>query len=108
MAGGDNIADQVADASTSTQAFTVNLTDDTSQFSVSAVSDGDAGANQVSESAANGSTVGVTAQASDADASDTVTYALSDDAGGRFAIDANSGVITVANGALLDYVSTAE
>ena len=37
--------------------------------------------------------------ASDADGTDTVTYSLDDDAGGRFAIDANSGVVTV-NGAI--------
>ena len=46
-------------------------------------------------------TVGVTGLATDADATDSVTYSLSDNAGGRFAIDANTGVVTV-NGAL-DY-----
>ena len=30
-------------------------------------------------------------------------YSLTDDAGGRFAINASTGAITVANGALLDY-----
>ena len=33
----------------------------------------------------------------------TVTYSLTDDAGGRFTIDANTGVVTVADGSLLDY-----
>src|SRR5207245_1729184 len=33
----------------------------------------------------------------------TVTYSLSDDAGGRFAIDATTGVVTVANATQLDY-----
>ncbi len=32
-----------------------------------------------------------------------LTYALIDNAGGRFAIDANTGVITVADGTLLDF-----
>ncbi len=32
-----------------------------------------------------------------------MSYSLSDDAGGRFAIDAGSGVITVADSAALDY-----
>ena len=32
-----------------------------------------------------------------------LTYTLLDDAGGRFAINANTGVITVANGSLLDF-----
>ncbi len=43
-----------------------------------------------------------TVAASDPDA-DSLTYSLTDDAGGRFAIDAATGQITVANGALLDY-----
>ena len=42
--------------------------------------------------------VGVTAFADDADGTDTVSYSLDDDAGGRFAIDANTGVVTVAGG----------
>ncbi len=92
-----------SDGSISTQSFTVNLSDDTGEFSVGAVSDANAAANSVSESAANGTVVGITALASDADGTDTVTYSLSNDAGGRFAIDAGTGVITVANGALLDY-----
>src|SRR5207253_5194543 len=32
-----------------------------------------------------------------------VTYSLADDAGGRFAIDATTGVVTVANASLIDY-----
>ena len=91
------------DGSTSTQSFTVNLTDDASEAAVGAVSDSNAAVNSVSESAANGTAVGVTALATDADATDTVTYSLSDSAGGRFQIDANSGVISVADSALLDY-----
>ena len=35
-----------------------------------------------------------------------MSYSLSDDAGGRFAIDKATGVITVAAGASLDYEST--
>src|SRR5258705_3731447 len=46
-------------------------------------SDADAGANTVAENAANGTVVGVTALASDADAGATISYSLSDDAGGR-------------------------
>ena len=40
----------------------------------------------------------MTAFADDADGTDTVSYSLDDDAGGRFAIDANTGVVTVAGG----------
>src|SRR5207237_3719721 len=37
----------------------------------------------------------------------TVTFSLTDTAGGRFAIDSSTGVVTVANAALLDYESAA-
>ncbi|MCH9052989.1 MAG: hypothetical protein IIA72_18320, partial [Proteobacteria bacterium] len=52
---------------------------------VGAVSDSDGAANSVAESAANGTVVGITALATDADGTDTVSYSLSNDAGGRFA-----------------------
>ncbi|MEZ5670013.1 MAG: cadherin repeat domain-containing protein [Alphaproteobacteria bacterium] len=48
----------------------------------------------ISESVADGAAVGITALATDADATDTVSYSLTDDAGGRFAIDAATGVVT--------------
>ncbi|MEZ5931521.1 MAG: putative Ig domain-containing protein [Alphaproteobacteria bacterium] len=60
----------------------------------------------VAENAADGTVVG-TAAGSDADAGDVLSYALTDDAGGRFAIDAASGEITVADGALLDHEAAA-
>lgn len=63
--------------------------------------DADSAADSVNERAANGSNVGITAFASDPN-SDTLTYSLSDDAGGRFAINSSTGVVTVANGSLLD------
>ena len=56
----------------------------------------------VYEDAASGTVVGTVA-VSDPDAGDTLTYSLLDDAGGRFAIDPTTGVITVADGSLLDY-----
>jgi Ca2+-binding RTX toxin-like protein len=58
----------------------------------------------VVENAPDGSVV-ATILASDPDAGDTLTYALTDDAGGRFAIDPTTGVISVADGTLLDYAS---
>ncbi len=58
--------------------------------------DSDTGANEVFEDAVVGTVVGVTAFADDPDSGDTVTYELTDNAGGLFAIDANSGVVTVA------------
>jgi Ca2+-binding RTX toxin-like protein len=39
----------------------------------------------------------------DPDVGDSVTYSLSDNAGGRFVIDPNTGAIVVAIGAVLDY-----
>jgi Ca2+-binding RTX toxin-like protein len=63
-------------------------------------------ANTVYENAANGTVVG-TVSATDPDAGDSLTYALLDDAAGRFAIDPTTGAIRVADGSLLDY-ETAE
>ena len=56
----------------------------------------------VAENAANGTVVG-TVHGVDALPGAVLTYSLLDNAGGRFAIDANTGVITVANGTLLDF-----
>ena len=72
--------------------------------SISAIVDADAGTNQVAENSAVGTSVGVTAFASDTDLGDTVTYSLDDDASGRFQIDVNSGVVTVAGG--IDHETT--
>ncbi|WP_233081720.1 Ig-like domain-containing protein [Rheinheimera soli] len=63
--------------------------------------DSNVSANSVEENAANGTLVGITAVSTDPDS--TVTYSLTDNAGGRFAIDSSTGVVTVANGSLLDY-----
>ncbi|MBI2354654.1 MAG: putative Ig domain-containing protein, partial [Deltaproteobacteria bacterium] len=45
----------------------------------------------------------VTALATDGDSGATISYSLTDNAGGRFAINAATGVITVTDGTLLDY-----
>src|SRR5204863_135351 len=50
----------------------------------------------------NGTVVGTVAGV-DPDAGATLTYSLTGTAGGRFAINATTGQITVANGSLLDY-----
>ena len=91
-----------SDGSFSTQTFTVNV-NDVDEFDAGPVSDTNAAANTVNENAANGTRVGITAFASDADATtNTITYSLDSSAGGRFAINATTGVVTVANGTLLD------
>ncbi|WP_170861467.1 cadherin repeat domain-containing protein, partial [Geitlerinema sp. PCC 9228] len=69
---------------------------DINEFSPSQPSDSDSSDNQIAENASNGTSVGITASSSDPDSSDTVTYSLQNDAGGRFAIDDNSGEVTVA------------
>lgn len=53
------------------------------------------------ENSSNGTVVG-SITATDADG-DNLVYSLSDDAGGRFAIDSSTGQVTVADGSLLDY-----
>ncbi len=84
-----------SDGSSSTQSFTINVTD-VNESAVSAISDSDASADYVLENATAGTAVGVTASADDADGTDTVSYSLDDDAGGRFAINSSTGVVTVA------------
>ncbi len=83
------------DASFSTQSYIINLTD-VNEGSVGPISDANASANTVLENSAIGTTVGITAQASDPDGTDSVTYSLDDNAGGRFTINSTTGVVTVA------------
>ncbi len=62
--------------------------------------------NKVAETAPAGTHVG-TVSARDPDADDNLVYALTEDAGGRFAIDAASGALSVAGGAQLDFETAA-
>ncbi|MBM4091437.1 MAG: hypothetical protein FJ276_18730, partial [Planctomycetes bacterium] len=80
------------------QNFTIAVTD-VNESGIGPISDTDAAADTVLENSANGTTVGLTAFADDPDGTDTVSYSLDDNAGGRFAIHATTGVVTV-NGAL--------
>ena len=85
-----------ADGSFSTQNFTINVTD-VNEFPVGAVTDANASANTVAENTAIGTTVGITASAVYADATtNAITYSLDNSAGGRFAVNAATGVVTVA------------
>ena len=86
-----------ADTSFSTQSFSITVTD-VNEGGVSAISDTDGTADLVAENSANGTAVGVTAFASDPDGTDSVSYSLDDNASGRFAIDTNTGLVTVAAG----------
>jgi hypothetical protein len=92
-----------ADGSFTDQVFTINI-GDVDEFDVGAVSDSDAALNSVPENSLPNTSVGLTASASDADATtNTITYSLTDDAGGRFVIDSVTGAVKVAVGAVLNY-----
>ncbi|HVX63807.1 MAG TPA: SBBP repeat-containing protein, partial [Pirellulales bacterium] len=96
-----NITVQASDGvTTSSKIFTIAVTN----LAPTTPADGDATGNSVVEGATNGTAVGITASSSDPAGGD-VTYSLSDNAGGRFAINASSGVVTAANGGLIDYES---
>jgi hypothetical protein len=96
------------DGSVSAQNFTIQVLD-VDEYDVGQVFDLDSSANSVAENAPNGTTVGVTGFAIDLDATKSaVTYALEGDAGGRFAIDPATGVVTVADGSLLDREAAAD
>ena len=81
--------------------FEKDLTIGVTDVAPGAPTDANSEANSVVEGAASGTEVGITALASDVNGG-TVTYSLDDDAGGRFAIDPNTGVVTVADGSGLD------
>uniref|UniRef100_UPI003A9760F0 cadherin repeat domain-containing protein n=1 Tax=Roseibium sp. TaxID=1936156 RepID=UPI003A9760F0 len=87
-----------SDGSTSTATFTITIADD-NEFAITQVVDSDLTANTVSEAAVAGDTVGIVAFAEDQDSTDDVTYTIAD---ARFEIDAETGVVTVAEGAVFD------
>lgn len=95
------------DTSSTTRNFTIAI-GDVNEFTVGPLSDTDGAANSVAENSANGAVVGVTVFAQDLDASsNSVTYSLDDNAGGRFTIDNVTGAVTVLDGTLLDHESAA-
>ena len=78
----------------------IELLDARQLLSMSAITDVNSAANRIIETVADGATVGVTAKAT---SGRTVTYALPNDSGGGFRINAKTGVITVANGSQIDF-----
>jgi hypothetical protein len=95
------------DGSFSTRTFTIAL-GDVNEFSVTLPSDASGGVNAIAENSGNGSLIGITAGSTDSDATNNlVTYTLDDNAGGRFAINSVTGVVTVADGSLLNYETSA-
>jgi len=99
----DSFAYMIIDSAGETATATATLT-------IAGVNDAPASialtGNQVDENAANGTVVG-TLTAGDIDGNESLVYALTNTAGGRFTIDPTSGVITVANGTLLDFETAA-
>ena len=83
---------------------TITLTATATADAPGEITDSNVAADTVAENASNGATVGITAQSVDVDG-DTLTYSLTNDAGGRFAIGALSGIVTVADASLLNYES---
>jgi protein involved in temperature-dependent protein secretion len=84
-----------------TETVVIDVLDiDESVGPVGPVADSDAALNSVAENGTGGEYVGVTAFAEDPDASDSVTYSITDD---RFEIDPDTGVLTVRDGVSFDY-----
>ena len=86
--------------------YTISITDVLSTAPV----DVDPTANRITEGASVGTTVGITASSTDihgggiqGSIGNDVYYRLSDDAGGRFAIDTDSGVVTLARPDLISF-----
>ncbi len=93
-----------SDLSTSTETFSIAILD-ANEAGVGPISDTNTDADEISENAVNGTFVGITAFADDPDTADQVTYSLSNNAGGAFAIDATTGEVSVADTTLIDYES---
>ena len=105
-AGGDNVYDvqvTVTDSAGLTGALHIAVT--VTNVDPSTPIDVDFAPNAVPEGAEIGTAVGVTASSSDPQGP-AVQFSLTDDAGGRFAIDPHTGVVTVANGLLLEGPAT--
>ena len=91
------------DGSTSNETFSISITDDNSEFSIGPVTDADNAENSVNENVSNGSVVGITAFSEDQDLGDGVTYSLSSNPNNAFAIDSDTGLVTVNDASNLDY-----
>jgi hypothetical protein len=88
---------------TSSQAFSIAVTD----VAPSAPVDGNGAPNTIAEGTGTGNAVGLTAFSADPGGGPAATYVLTNDAGGRFAINSATGVVTVANGSAIDFETAA-
>ena len=89
-------------ADESSTVFTVTVTN----VAPTAPTDSDSATNVLAENAAAGTYAGVTAASTDPNGG-TVTYSLTSNAGGRFAIDSATGAITATGAGNLDYETAA-
>jgi len=87
---------------TSSQTFTIAVTD----VGVSTPVDTNSSVNTVIEGAAIGTTVGITASAADPNGPASTYALIGDTSGGGFAINATTGVVTVADPTKIDFEST--
>ena len=85
-----------SDGSVASQSFNITI-NDVDEFDVTVPTDVDGGQDEVTENVVVGTTVGITADAFDLDATNnTITYSLTSNPDGLFTIDANTGVVTTA------------
>ena len=89
----DTFTVTTVDGTQQTVTVTINGTNDAPTAPV----DINAATNTVNPNAAIGTVVGIAANSTDPDTGDTVTYALTSNPGGLFAINSSTGVVTVAN-----------
>ena len=81
-----------------TQTFNITI-NDLDEFDVSVPTDIDGATNEVNENVAVGTSVGITADAFDLDATNnTITYSLTSNPDGLFQIDSSTGVVTIDGG----------
>ena len=77
--------------------FVIQVTDEDEP--VSSITDIDLSPNKIAFGASQGASVGITAAAADPDQGSSVSYSLSESAGGLFAISTQTGVVTLASAA---------
>jgi Ca2+-binding RTX toxin-like protein len=103
FSGVDTFAIAVSDGAGATVTANVTVTVLPSTTTPAVPIDSNASANQVTEGASTGAPVGLTVMSTGS----TLTYRLTDTAGGRFVIDPTTGIVTIGNAALIDFESSA-
>jgi len=86
-----------SDGSTATLNATITVID-VNDNSLSTISDTNVANNTVAENSPSGTDTGIQASATDLDVSDSVSYTLTNDAGGLFSIDSTTGIVSLIGG----------